>query len=103
ARSPDHGAAAIRSRNEGPRSRGVSSTRICGRTAAVRLHGTLLAVLLATGDSRPAQAVCNLIPQTTRTFSGALGTANRPFAAPGEPLEIALRPCDVASPGFTAN
>jgi len=42
---------------------------------------------------------CNLIPGTEKTFAAALGATNRPFAAPGERLELKLRPCD-ASPGF---
>ncbi|HEV7735161.1 MAG TPA: hypothetical protein VGR62_23525 [Candidatus Binatia bacterium] len=46
-----------------------------------------------------AQAACNLIPGTAKTFDAALGATNRPFAAPGERLEVRLRACD-ASPGF---
>src|SRR5262249_46605014 len=33
---------------------------------------------------------------------GTLGVADRPFAGPGEPVEIGLRPCD-QSPGLSAN
>jgi hypothetical protein len=44
-------------------------------------------------------AACNLIPGTEKSFSAALGATNRPYAAPGERLELKLRPCD-ASPGF---
>src|SRR5262245_61390794 len=50
-----------------------------------------------------AQAACNLIPQTAKTFDAAVGATNRPFAAPGEPLEILVRPCDGSSPGLTSN
>jgi Tol biopolymer transport system component len=49
---------------------------------------------------RPADAGCNLIPGTTKTFNATLGATNRPFAAPGEALEVAVRPCDSASPGL---
>ena len=47
-----------------------------------------------------AQAACNLIPGTAKTFDSILGATNRPFAAPGEPLEIRLRTCDDESSGF---
>src|SRR5437867_9788406 len=50
-----------------------------------------------------AHAACNLIPGTTKTFNATLGTTNRPFAAPGESLELALRPCDTASPGLSTD
>ncbi len=42
---------------------------------------------------------CNLIPGTEKTYGGALGATNRPYAAPGERLELQVRPCD-DSPGF---
>jgi Tol biopolymer transport system component len=65
---------------------------------------TLLALSLLFGaSSRSARAACNLIPQSTKVFDGAVGRANRPFAAPGEPIDLRLRPCDTASAGFTAN
>src|SRR5262245_25450682 len=44
-----------------------------------------------------AHAACNLIPGTARSFPGTLGALNRPFAAPGEPLEVVVRPCDGSS------
>jgi hypothetical protein len=47
-----------------------------------------------------AGAACNLIPGTAKSFDAALGATNRPFAGPGEPLEIRLRPCDAGSTGF---
>src|SRR5262249_25388283 len=47
-----------------------------------------------------AEAACNLIPQTAKTFDAAVGATNRPFAAPGEPVEVHVRPCDTASAGF---
>jgi Tol biopolymer transport system component len=55
------------------------------------------------GDGRRVQAGCNLIPGTEETFNGVLGAANRPFAAPGERLDLSIRPCDSASPGLTPN
>jgi Tol biopolymer transport system component len=63
----------------------------------------LIIISGSASGSGVAHAACNLIPGTSKTFSATLGTTNRPFAAPGESLELALRPCDTASPGFTAN
>jgi len=51
---------------------------------------------------RLVDAGCNLIPGTTRTFNATLGATNRPFAAPGETVELRLRPCDPASLGMAA-
>jgi len=58
-----------------------------------------IAVALASGP-RVGHAACNLIPGTAKTFDAILGATNRPFAAPGEPLELRIRPCDTASTGF---
>ncbi|MBY0277560.1 hypothetical protein K2Z84_19680 [Candidatus Binatia bacterium] len=49
--------------------------------------------------TRPASAACNLIPGTEKTFNATLGATNRPFAAPGEQLELRRRYCDAGS-GF---
>ncbi len=56
-----------------------------------------LAVTLTVTDE--ARAGCNLIPGTAKSFGAALGATNRPYAAPGERVELRLRPCD-ASQGF---
>jgi len=50
---------------------------------------------------RVASAACNLIPQTTKIFDSVVGTTNRPFAAPGEPIEVGVRPCDSSSAGLS--
>ena len=62
-----------------------------------------LAVLLASAPERPAHAACNLIPSASTAFRGTLGSADRPFAAPGDFVEIAVPPerCAAASPGFS--
>jgi hypothetical protein len=54
---------------------------------------------------REAGAACNLIPSASKTFRGALGATNRPFAAPGDFVEVGVDPtrCDSASPGFSAD
>ncbi len=58
-----------------------------------------LSIVFFASDVR---AGCNLIPGTVKTYGGALGATNRPYAAPGERLELQLRPCD-ASVGFLPN
>jgi hypothetical protein len=50
----------------------------------------------------PAWGDCNLIPGTIKTFNGTMGATNRPFAGPGERIEVRLRPCDAASIGLGA-
>ncbi len=50
-----------------------------------------------------ADAGCNLIPGTVKTFNAVVGATNRPYAAPGETLEIRRRPCDGGSSGFLPN
>src|SRR5712692_6943133 len=51
-----------------------------------------------------AEASCNLIPQAQQSFRGTLGATDRPFAAPGDMVELSVRPqvCDGSSPGFSA-
>ena len=62
-----------------------------------RIVAALVAATLV--HAAESHAACNLIPGTEKTFSAATGSTNRPYAAPGERFELALRPCD-ASPGF---
>jgi hypothetical protein len=59
----------------------------------------VLAVIATLGNAGRVHAACNLIPGTEKSFSATVGATNRPYAAPGERLELRLRPCDV-SPGF---
>src|SRR5262249_39809967 len=68
--------------------------------------GLVLAGLaLLACQPRPASAACNLIPQTQKTFRGTLGATDRPFAVPGDLVELSVRPqiCDAASTGFSPN
>lgn len=76
-----------------------------------RAHGAAMCALMAFLGStlshdrfgiREAEAACNLIPGTVRTFNSTLGATNRPFAAPNENVELRLRPCDVNTPGIGA-
>src|SRR4029450_5131368 len=65
----------------------------------------LLAVVTVVGAVaiREAHAGCNLIPGTSKSFEATLGATNRPFAAPGEAVEVRTRPCDGApGPGLPA-
>ncbi len=57
-------------------------------------------VLASTPGS--ARAACDVIPSARAPFRAALGSVDRPFAAPGDLVQIAVRPdvCDQASPGF---
>ncbi len=57
----------------------------------------LVAVLLV--PSR-GDASCNLIPGTRRNFPSHQGAVNRPFAGPGETVELRLRGCDGDAAGF---
>src|SRR6476646_7285945 len=67
-----------------------------------RVRVTTMVLLAAVvGAQSRAEAGCNLIPGTAKTFNAELGATNRPYAAPGEPLEIALRQCDPTA--LTAN
>jgi hypothetical protein len=70
----------------------MKSTRSCWATVAVLLLASL----------RLAEAACNLIPSAAQTFRGTLGTTDRPYASPGEIVELRVRPaiCDGVSAGF---
>jgi Tol biopolymer transport system component len=48
------------------------------------------------------QAACNLIPTIAKNFQGDTGVTNRPYASPGERVEVTLRDCD-DSTGLGAN
>ncbi len=68
----------------------------------MRAARSLLTILLLLALPRIVQAGCNLIPGTTASFNGVLGTTDRPYAAPGERVAVALRSCDAAgSPGLS--
>ena len=64
----------------------------------VRLAALL--VLALVGASR-ADAGCNLIPGVARSFDGARGALDRPFAGPGDFIDVRLRPaCAEPAAGF---
>lgn len=54
----------------------------------------LLGLWIGIGDVPASWASCDLFPGVERTYSSSLGTANRPWAAPGESIEVAHRVCD---------
>ena len=69
------------------------------RGAAIAAVTAAVVVLRAV----PVEAGCNLIPGTSKSFNARVGTANRPYAAPGERLEVAVRSCDTSSAGLSPN
>ena len=69
------------------------------RVSAVKLFFLLF---FSVAGAQAVHAGCNLIPGTAKSFQGNLGATNRPFAAPGENIEINLRPCDTGSTGLGA-
>ena len=74
------------------------SVRACRRPLAA-----LTALLAGLALAPRAEAGCNLIPGTAKTFNATRGATNRPYAAPGERLEVRLRPCDATPPGLGMN
>src|SRR5262245_16046364 len=66
--------------------------------------GPAVALALAILPAAPAHAACNLIPSASLTYRSSLGATNKPYAAPGDFVEIEVRPalCDVVSPGLRA-
>jgi len=61
----------------------------------------LLVVVILSGR-QAAEAACNIIPGTTQTFRGTVASADRPFAGPGDVLDLRRNPCDQAAAGFSA-
>jgi len=61
----------------------------------------LVAALVVLFGARAVHAGCNLIPQAEPAFRGALGTVDRPYATPGDFIDVNVRQalCDQASPG----
>ncbi len=55
-------------------------------------HAALLLTAFALVAPTAARAACNLIPGTEISYNAELGATNRPFAAPGAPLKLRLRP-----------
>jgi hypothetical protein len=66
-------------------------------------RATAVAIVLVALAAVEARAACNLIPSASKSFRGTLGDVNRPFAAPGDFVEIGASParCAGASPGFS--
>ena len=70
-----------------------------------RLRALVLVVASIALAPRVLHAGCDLIPQAQPIFRGALGSLDRPFAGPGDFVELHVRPtiCDQASPGLPAS
>jgi len=64
--------------------------------------GWIIPLALAAAMPTAARAACNIIPGTTQTFRGTVAAADRPFAGPGDVLELHRDPCDSAGSGFSA-
>lgn len=83
------------------------SRRANSPRAPFRFTSTIAALAIAWtgGGVGPVHAACNLIPSASMTFRGAVGAVNRPFAAPGDFVEVGLDPtrCDSRSPGFATD
>ena len=60
---------------------------------------TSLLVLVLLGTASDAGALCDIIPQPTDRYRGALGETTRSFAAPGRPVDLIVRSalCDQAN------
>src|SRR5207244_3677864 len=71
------------------------------RTLAV----VLTSIALVMHGAPRVYGACNLIPSASKTFRSTLGATNRPFAAPGDFVELRVDPsnCDAASLGFPAD
>lgn len=65
-------------------------------------HALVLAIALVGIRPDTARSGCDLIPQAQPIFRGSLGSLDRPFAGPGDFVELHVRPtiCDQASPGL---
>ena len=63
------------------------------------LRCAVLLLLLITGR---AHAACNIIPSVSKAFQSSVGATNRPFAAPGDLVQVAVDPagCDLTSTGL---
>ncbi len=76
-----------------------------GNRPGLRLGGltVMLTGILAAAPS-VARAGCNLIPTDPDRFQSVIGATNRPFAGPGETLEIAVvsNGCDARSAGVSS-
>src|SRR5882724_7997636 len=72
------------------------------RRSMLLVSGAGVALVLLTAGH--AGAACNLIPQAQILFRGALGSVDRPYAAPGDLVDLDVRStlCDGTSTGFTA-
>jgi cysteine-rich repeat protein len=73
----------------GARSRRFAPWRPASRLPIAPALLLLVGLLLGAPE---AQAKCNAIPAATKDFRAALGSANRPFASPGDYVEVRAQP-----------
>ncbi len=74
------------------------------RSGRARLAVALLVLVAPVLVAERAHAGCNLIPSAEQTLRGPLGATNKPYAGPGDFVEVGLAPgrCDALSLGFGA-
>jgi len=71
------------------------------RRRPVRLGEFVVAAALCAAGVSQVHAACNVIPEAPPTFRAAVGTTNRPFAAPGEPVQLTVGVgCKAGLPGL---
>src|SRR5262249_52907537 len=97
--------AVSRSQPSMPRDDGAGAVVVARRlrygVMAVRPLAALAVILAALLPPADARATCNAIPNVPNGFRAALGTVDRPFARPGDPVGIdLLGPCATTSSGF---
>ncbi len=68
-----------------------------------RIFTAVVVFVALVGQAGPLRAACYLIPDTVKSFEGAIGASNRPYAAAGESVTLRVRPCDTASVGLGAS
>jgi len=70
----------------------------------VRIGAALIGLALTALTPDAARAACDVIPGALNEFPSGLGSANTPFAAPDQLVQIRVRPqvCDAESPGLDA-
>ncbi len=68
--------------------------------AGLLLRRILACAALVVSWPDEGRAVCNLIPPAEKLFPSAMGAIDSPIAAPGDWVEIRLRPCDSTSARF---
>ena len=98
-----HGAPGCRDGRHAARLRHASPHRVSAESLHRLSAALCVLVIVATHWPQLAAASCNQIPGTATSFRGVRGSVDRPFARPGDFVELRHSPlCDAPSPGFAA-